>query len=276
MGTWKTKAYSRTRQSLQKVGWDLHPATNPSHSALMALRWLRDQQRGARGAGQDIAFLNYVAQNYEASHSQIFQDLFVLFVLDGQRDGFFVEFGATDGKLLSNTLLLENDYAWSGILAEPARTWHDQLAVNRTAAIDHRCVSSTSGQRVAFVESVPNPAHSVVSNKSTNQLPGHETITYDVETISLADLLDLHAAPAVIDYLSVDTEGTEWDILSHFDFSSREIRVLTVEHNGEPNRTRIRQLLEARGFERVLSQLSGWDDWYVSHAEAAKLREELS
>ena len=41
---------------------------------------------------------------------------------------------------------------------------------------------------------------------------------YKVETISLNDMLELHNAPLIIDYLSIDTEGSEYEILSCLDF----------------------------------------------------------
>ena len=54
------------------------------------------------------------------SKSQLRQDLFVLSFLDFKTNGFFVEFGVTDGIELSNTYLMEKEFAWSSILAEPA------------------------------------------------------------------------------------------------------------------------------------------------------------
>ena len=86
------------------------------------------------------------------SQSQLFQDLFVVFFLQGKRNGFFVEFGATDGRGLSNTFILERDFQWNGILAEPARCWHAALKSARRAAIDTRCVWSESGQTLEFKE----------------------------------------------------------------------------------------------------------------------------
>lgn len=63
----------------------------------------------------------------ELSKAQLRQDLFVLNHLDFKRNGFFVEFGATNGVNLSNSFLLERQFGWNGILAEPARIWHEQL-----------------------------------------------------------------------------------------------------------------------------------------------------
>ncbi|NCG23063.1 MAG: hypothetical protein GWP47_02885 [Actinobacteria bacterium] len=87
-------------------------------------------------------------------------------------------------------------------------------------------------------------------------------VTYDVETISLNDLLAKYQCPRRIDYLSIDTEGSEFEILEHFDFSSYEISVITVEHNYTPKREKMFQLLSTKGFRRMFVSLSKWDDWY--------------
>lgn len=86
---------------------------------------------------------------------------------------------------------------------------------------------------------------------------------YEVETAKLTTLLDDHDAPQVIDYLSIDTEGSEFDILQDFDYSSRTIKIITVEHNYTGNRELIKQLLVLNGYRRVLSEISAWDDWYI-------------
>ncbi len=76
----------------------------------------------------------------------------MIFLLKGKRNGFFVEFGAANGHDLSNTAVLERDFQWKGILAEPAKGWHAALKQNRTAAIDTRCVWSQSGVTLDFKE----------------------------------------------------------------------------------------------------------------------------
>ena len=88
-------------------------------------------------------------------------------------------------------------------------------------------------------------------------------INYQVETISLNDLLRRHQAPTMIDYLSIDTEGSEFEILSHFDFSEFRFRTITCEHNGTEAREKIFDLLTANGYVRKHPELSKFDDWYV-------------
>ena len=80
-------------------------------------------------------------------------------------------------------------------------------------------------------------------------------------TTSLLDLLQQNDAPEVIDYLSIDTEGSELAILEGFDWDSYQIRCITVEHNFTDKREPIRHLLEAQGYER---REASWDDWYFA------------
>ena len=87
---------------------------------------------------------------------------------------------------------------------------------------------------------------------------------YTVETVSLGDLLREHSAPETIDYLSIDTEGSELEILEAFDFQDYRFLAITVEHNHvQENRERIKNLLESKGYVNVLGNFSRWDDWYL-------------
>lgn len=214
----------------------------------------------------DIAdFVAYCAREFERSSSQSFQDLFVLHPLEEKRSGYFVEFGATDGVSISNSKLLEDAYAWDGILAEPARSWHERLARNRSCAVDYRCVWSRSGEKVSFreVDSAELSTIDLYRERDMHANARQAGSTYDVETVSLTDLLRAHSAPPAIDYLSIDTEGSEFAILEAFDFRSYDISVITVEHNYTSDRDRIHRLLTSKGYLRRFEALSRWDDWYV-------------
>lgn len=217
----------------------------------------------------DLEFLKAIPRDSVAqcldlldqSHSQLRQDLFALQHLGFKRDGFFVEFGATDGVSLSNSYLMESEFGWTGLLAEPGRAWHDALKANRTATIDTRCIAGRTGDTVSFVE-LPNGENSGIADYVPLRRKVRGT-SYDVETVSLNDFLDQHGAPEVIDYASIDTEGSELSILQGFDFSKHGFRVLTLEHNYRPERSTMYDLLTANGYKRVCETASRFDDWYI-------------
>lgn len=197
--------------------------------------------------------------------SQLGQDLFVLYSLHWKRGGYFVEFGATNGLDLSNTYLLEKDFGWTGILAEPAKIWHSDLARNRSAAIEVDCVWKESGLSLPFaiVESAEFSTLAHFSDSDVHKKTRKSSTYQTVNTISLIDLLDRHGAPEVIDYLSIDTEGSEFEILNAFDFSKYTFSVITCEHNFSNQRGKVYDLLTRNGYVRVFEGLSRWDDWYV-------------
>jgi Methyltransferase FkbM domain len=240
---------------------NIHPAL-ATFDSLLALRAYAIQHPNIPAA----VFARVCAEHVNVSASQLFQDALVILLSRGKRNGFFVEFGATDGVNLSNTYVLESRLQWKGILAEPARCWHDSLKRNRAAAIDDRCVWSKSGESLAFFEAATKELSTVSEFRNRDYVKGERDVglTYDVQTVSLNDLLIGHGAPAAIDYMSVDTEGSEFIILSSLDFQKFQIKILTVEHNYcDPDRQKIFDLLTSNNYIRIFEPFSKFDDWYV-------------
>lgn len=167
----------------------------------------------------------------------MYQDIFVLATLNFEKNGYFVEFGASDGVALTNTNLLEKKFGWNDILSEPAKCWHQELTNNRNATI---CFLSG----IQFRENKSGQFSKIL--KSRNE--------YTVSTVSLNDLLERYDAPKEIDYLSIDTEGTEFVIIKKFDFKKYKIAVITIEDN--ENRDEIFSLLSSYGYRRVHEDLS--------------------
>jgi FkbM family methyltransferase len=216
----------------------------------------------------DHVYFKDLVETLKMSRSQLGQDIFTLSILNFKRNGFFVEFGATNGVDYSNTLVMEKLFGWTGILSEPAKSWHRHLYLNRTAFIDTNAVWKTSNSQLVFNET-DSAEYSTIQYFS--DLDMHKNIRldgkqYDVKTISLNDLLQKYNAPSVIDYLSIDTEGSEIDILESFNFNHYTFKVITVEHNYTDNRGRIYELLTSNRYRRVNEDISKFDDWYVYSA----------
>lgn len=219
------------------------------------------------------AFLQFATGLIDRSRSQILQDLWVLWEC-GPEPGTFLDIGAADGEYLSNTWLLEQA-GWTGALVEPNHRYYPKLARRRAPAYLN-AAWSRSGETVELrsvvddlelsrlTEADPGDSHEATGKRDTFE-------TDVVETISLHDLVADAGLPATIDYLSIDIEGAELEVLSAVDFKRQRFRCITVEHNETPARERIHELLAANGYHRKWTDLSAWDDWYVHPELTAEL-----
>lgn len=249
----------KLRQFGNYFGLNLIDALNPADLFVELMKY---HHQDVPIGDQRHRLLIWMLNNLHKTNAQICQDLLVLFITNEKKGGFFVEFGATDGLSLSNSYLLESEYAWKGIVAEPAKKWHSALKKNRQCIVDTRCVYKTSGLELDFTESPIGELSTISSfiNSDEHKRAGHH---YKVTTISLLDLLVEHNAPKEIDYLSIDTEGSELEILSAFNFSQYKINIISVEHNYTSIRDDIFRLLTKKGYKRIFDGFSQWDDWYV-------------
>jgi FkbM family methyltransferase len=208
------------------------------------------------------------------SNSQNLQDMWAMFTkykaVGDCTFGYFVEFGATNGIDGSNTLLLEKEFGWKGILAEPNPVWLPELRKNRNAFITHQCVSVLSDVTVPFTiaSAADLSTMAVYSDVRDEHFDKRQTgKTIEVETITLYDLLEQAKAPKLIDYLSIDTEGSEFDILEKFfgtNYDRFQIRAITVEHNFVPGmREKLDALLTRNHYVNKFPEISRWDSFYV-------------
>lgn len=148
-------------------------------------------------------------------------------------------------------------------MAEPAKIWHYALLSNRTTAIETDCVWRETGETLLFNE-VSNEKHigALSTQESFTNVDNHARVrstasmTYNVKTISLSDMLKKHNAPREIDYLSIDTEGSEFQILNSFNFDKYDIKIITCGHNYTPVREKIHSLLTRNGYDRKYSEFS--------------------
>jgi len=155
--------------------------------------------------------------------SQIGQDSWILDKV--VNPGFFVDIGAYDGVAFSNTLRLEQA-GWTGICAEPLPSMFDAMVKARDCTCRRVAVHSRSGEALRFRVSEMDSGIEAYLPSVPNDWPAIE-----VQTISLNDLLEQDGAPSRIDYISLDTEGSELEILSTFDFDRWNVANWTVEHN---------------------------------------------
>lgn len=201
----------------------------------------------------------------QPSFSQFGQDVYLMErVYPGKRGGYFVELGAVDGREKSNTYLLEKQYGWNGICIEPNEVYQASLKANRGCHISFDLVHELSnvpyhfrleGELSGTQEDLQSVAH----------LEGFRSSTPQIRILlskSLTDILDQFKAPGFIEYLSLDTEGSELPILKGVDWSRYTFGYICVEHNGiQCQRDALREFLQPKGYRWVRENVV--DDEYA-------------
>lgn len=174
-------------------------------------------------------------------YSQAKQDEFVLTILSGRRNGWWLELGGNDPVKISNTYCLEHDYDWQGITVE----------------MDPKWLPSYQEQR-----------------------PRMHPIIADATTVDYSARLQFLSAPKQIDYLQIDLEPknrsplTALEILDKTVMDEYTFGVVTFEHDiysGDHHNTRAesRKIFERRGYIRLFSDVfcyyeyQPFEDWYV-------------
>jgi FkbM family methyltransferase len=172
--------------------------------------------------------------------SQDGQDKFIVKLFKGKAEGVFLDIGAYDGMIFSNTLYLEKNLGWKGICIEPNPLVFEQLQNNRKCV----CLNCCVGQEMGIHKFLSVSGHATMlsglidmfDEKHLSRINdeiekyGGEKKTLDVDVLPLKNILDKYGF-SVIDYCNIDVEGGEISVLKSIDFSKTLIKVFTIENN---------------------------------------------
>lgn len=193
------------------------------------------------------------------SYSQLQQDLLVLQHYPKNLSGYYVDIGASDGIELSNTYLLER-VGWKGICVEVEEESYKKLLTNRSCLCVNSAVYSVADKELTFRICKNDRMLSGLEN-TIDKLRVKDYTTKKVKTETLTQILDRANAPNFIEYLSLDVEGGEYNVLRGIDFDKYTFGLIHLEHNyKEINRMEIRNFLTEKGYIFVAE--NKWDDIY--------------
>ena len=92
-----------------------------------------------------------------------------------------------------------------------------------------------------------------------------------VETISLNDVIKEYFNNISPSYVSIDTEGSEYEILKSFKLDIYRPKVFTIEHNFTDFQIKIDDLMKSNNYKRIFKELTAFDAWYVSEETLKEL-----
>ncbi len=202
------------------------------------------------------------------SQSQCKQDYFVDQILGGKTEGVFLDIGAYDGVTFSNSYFFEKSRNWQGLCIEPLPSMFKELKKNRGCPCLNGAVTEVD-EIVEFTEVYEG--HAMLSGVSKYRSDQHkkrtsEDISRDggkikaiqVQGYSPKTIFEKYDLKK-IDYLSLDIEGGEYEVLKSIDFKTVDITCLTVENN--PGNKRTTPLMRKAGYHLV--GMLGCDNFYI-------------
>ena len=204
--------------------------------------------------------------------SQLYQDVCASFIIGEKYDKTFLEFGATDGFHYSNSYMLENNLSWRGVLSEPSPQWHEALKKNRkNSKIISKCIWKESGKKLDFFMSDQGELSTLKDFIESDKIsmPGNTEVrkksgkTIFVETISLNDVIKEYFDNICPSYISIDTEGSEYEILKSLNLKDFRPKLFTIEHNFTENESKIDEHLFSNNYVRIFKKLTAFDGWYI-------------
>lgn len=186
---------------------------------------------------------------------------FVLSYFKNKRDGMFIDVGAYDGILISNTYKLEKEYAWTGLCVEPNPDAFKKLRANRSCFCAPNAIYDDPNRAVSYIKI--EGYSEMLSGLDVDYDPRHRKRIQDeismygqkytiemVQPIRLQSLIDEYfARPNEIDYLSIDTEGSEVSVLRSIDFTKSSIALISLEDNYGDRRAEVEALLGPHGYK---------------------------
>jgi FkbM family methyltransferase len=203
--------------------------------------------------------------------SQYGQDALIGDVLFKGRAGVFADVGARDGTVNSNTVYLEKELSWTGIAIEPHPDLFSTLERTRTCRCFNVAASNIERKGLEFIKFLEEPLGNSGLLSTFRDPARLKDVKHEIISVPCMPLSQLVAGFEAIDYLDVDVEGHELEVLKGFDFSRVEIRVIGVEvAETGPMKDAIDSFLESNGFRPFLHLYSDRFYSYGSELPSAK------
>ena len=186
-------------------------------------------------------------------------------IFKGYKNGFYVDVGAHDGISINNTLYFDKNNNWTGINIEPIKNVFDKLVNNRPNNINLNCaVCNNDGEtdflcNTGYTEMISGiKRHFDIRHfnrlQHENKIMGSTTEVIKVKTKKLETILDENNIKR-INYLSIDVEGAEFEVIKSINFDKVFIDVIGFENNYNNISVPIVDYLQKKGFKVIHSSI---------------------
>jgi len=204
-------------------------------------------------------------------YSQNGEDCLLAEMFRGVANGLCVEVGANDGIQLSNTYYLERR-GWKSILVEPNPQLCQRLRETRSGQVFQCVASARSGsETLLLAEGVDGLSTLVDDSEHRTRIlsEGGSIQPLRVTARTLDDILG-EAGAKRVDFLSIDVEGAEFEVLQGLSLALWRPRVVLIEDQSGLWGSRVTQHMRRSGYVRI--RRTGGNDWYVFRTDGIMRR----
>jgi FkbM family methyltransferase len=182
--------------------------------------------------------------------SELEEDLFLCDYFEFKRGGFVLDIGAADGITASNSFKLINEYDWKGLLIEPCieHLSNLQILYDDVEDVDYFLGAIDQEQTESIFYQVCNNEIGFSNTKGHPYTRDQEFITYQVPCLDINTTLKKYNVPKNIDFISLDIEGSENEVLYNWNFSEYPVTLWCVEQNIYDYKS----FFHSHGYERIV------------------------
>jgi FkbM family methyltransferase len=205
------------------------------------------------------------------SYAQNGEDVVLARAFRGRLDGIYVDLGASD-PIADSVTKHFYDLGWRGINVEPVPATFAALAAERPGDVNLNFAVGRGRTRRRFYEVPSNPGLSSfsLSHVIAHGIKEEELNMHDISVVPLPEIIDAHLGPQQVDFLKVDVEGAEDEVIESVNWSQHRPRVLVLE----AFHVRREDLLSAAGYRKTL--WDGINTFWVRDEDADELGPALS
>jgi FkbM family methyltransferase len=198
------------------------------------------------------------------SYAQNFEDILLARVFPNP-NGFYIDVGAADPVTHSVTKLFY-DRGWHGINLEPHEGFFNRLRASRPRDLNLNVAVSNYSGEIIFYQVPSCSGWATVSSSQARILAdrGLEVVPGSMTAVTLAEVCANHASTP-IDFLKIDVEGAERQVLLGADFNKWRPRVVVVEATEQGSHTPNFECWEEllTGQDYLFAQFDGLNRYYV-------------
>jgi FkbM family methyltransferase len=204
-----------------------------------------------------------------AFYAQYGEDIILARIFGDLAKGVAVEAGAFDGKAGSNSAHFD-DIGWQCILVEPNPSLATRIRQTRPNALLYECAVGAREGEVTL--HVPLGAETLASvSDGSIQADRMARSTAEIASITVRETtLDTILSDSGIerlDFITIDVEGHELEVLKGFSLDRWKPRILIIEDNSSGTNDEVLNYLQQRNYVRIRN--TGCNDWYCRQDDAA-------